>query len=117
CLLPAEVSDEISDHSNAMAAQSLTKFRNAISTLAFSEGESDKGGLISNYLSWKELVHTSYFDIPAFRRIVALSIGQAEGFMPTEAFLADPGFVRLSQWVADLGRSIEDGVATDVAGA
>jgi hypothetical protein len=114
CLLPAEVSDEITNHSNLMASQSLTKFRNAISTLAFSE-EEDKGGLITNYLSWKELVHTCYFDVPTFRQIVALSISQAEGFMPTEAFLRDPGFAGVGQWVADLGRRIETDPETGVA--
>lgn len=114
CLLPDEVSDEITVHSNAMASQSLAKFRNAISTLAFSE-EENKGGLITNYLSWKELVHTSYFDIAAFRKIVALAISQAEGFMPTEAFLRDPGFARVGQWVADLGRRIETDPETGVA--
>ncbi len=114
CLLPDEVSDQITDHSNSMAAQSLAKFRNAISTLAFSE-EENKGGLITNYLSWKELVHTSYFDIAGFRKIVALAISQAEGFMPTEAFLRDPGFARVGQWVADLGRRIETDPETGVA--
>ncbi len=106
CLLPDEVGREITDHSNAMAAQSLAKFRNAISTLAFSD-EDNKGGLITHYLSWKELVHTCYFDIARFRQIVALSISQAEGFMPTEAFLGEAGFARTAQWVADLGRRIE----------
>lgn len=107
CLLPQEVSDAISAHSNEMASQAIAKFRNAISTFAFAEGEDSKSGLISSYLSWKELVHTAYFDIPAFRRIVALSIGQAEGFMPTASFLQDANFARIGQWVADLGRRIE----------
>lgn len=117
CLLPAEVSDEITDHSNSMATQSLSKFRNAISTLAFSEGEDNKGGMISNYLSWKELVHTCYFDVPAFRKIVALSISQAEGFAPTVTFLHDPAFNPTALWVAALGRRVEEGLAADVAGA
>jgi hypothetical protein len=114
CLLPPEVSEEITDRSNSMATQSLTKFRNAISTLAFSD-EDNKGGVITNYLSWKELIHTCYFDVPSFRRIIALSISQAEGFMPTEAFLADPGFARTGQWVADLGRRVDIDPATGIA--
>ncbi|WP_333794393.1 hypothetical protein [Hyphomicrobium sp.] len=117
CLLPAEVSDAITDHSNAMAAQSLSKFRNAISTFAFSEGEAEKGGLISNYLSWKELVHTCYFDVPAFRKIVALAVSEAEGFAPTSAFLRDAAFARTAQWVAVLGQRAENGLAADIAGA
>lgn len=114
CLLPSEISEEITDRSNAMATQSLSKFRNAISTLAFSD-EDDKGGVITNYLSWKELVHTCYFDVAAFRKLIALSISQAEGFMPTESFLRDAGFARTGQWVADLGRRIEVDPETGVS--
>lgn len=114
CLLPAEVSDAITERSNSMATQSLSKFRNAISTLAFSD-EDNKGGVITNYLSWKELVHTCYFDIPSFRQIIALSIAQAEGFMPTAGFLRDPGFVNTGQWVADLGRKVEIDPASGTA--
>lgn len=107
CLLPAEVSDSISNHSNAMTAQSLTKFRNAISTLAFSEGEENKAGLVSSFLSWKELVHTCYFDVATFRKLIAQSIGQAEGFQPTEAFRRDGDFDRTAVWVASLGQRME----------
>lgn len=107
CLLPIEVSDAITDHSNGMATQSLFKFRNAISTFAFSEGEDSKAGMITNYLSWKELVHTCYFDVPAFRKIVAQSISQADGFMPTPAFKRDLEFDTTTRWVADLGRPIQ----------
>lgn len=106
CLLPAEISDQITDRSNSMATQSLYKFRNAISTLAFSD-EDNKGGVITNYLSWKELVHTCYFDVAAFRKLVALAISQAEGFMPTQALLHDGDFQRTGQWVADLGRKLD----------
>lgn len=115
CLLPQEVSDGITEHSNSMATQSLFKFRNAISTLAFSEGEDNKAGVISNYLSWKELVHTCYFDVAAFRKIVAQSISQADGFAATEAFLHDTDFDRTTQWVADLGRRLEGDPAAGIA--
>ncbi|HEX2842825.1 hypothetical protein [Hyphomicrobium sp.] len=107
CLLPDEVSNRISAHSNAMAAESIAKFRNAISTLAFAEGEDTKQGLISNYLSWKELVHTSYFDVPAFRKIVVRAISQAEDFQPTHAFTLDRDYDQVAVWLADLGRKIE----------
>jgi hypothetical protein len=106
CLLPIEVSDAITEHSNAMATQSLFKFRNAISTLAFAE-EDEKASMITKYLSWKELVHTCYFDVPAFRKIVAQSISQAEGFVPTEAFKRDAEFDITTRWVADLGRPMQ----------
>jgi hypothetical protein len=104
CILPTEVSDEISAHSNQVTAQSLAKFRNAISTLAFSEGEDTKAGVISNYLSWKELVHTCYFDVSEFRKIIAQAISRAEGFAATEEFKEDGDYDRTGRWLADLGR-------------
>jgi hypothetical protein len=107
CLLPVDVSDSISARSNAMASESIAKFRNAISTLAFAEGEDTKQGLITNYLSWKELVHTSYFDVPEFRKIIAAAIGQSEGFRPSLSFEIDTDYERVALWLADLGRKIE----------
>jgi hypothetical protein len=107
CMLPTEVSDQISAHSNAMAAQSIAKFRNAISTLAFAEGEDSKSGLIEKYLSWKELVHTSYFDAHEFRKIIVQAIAQAGGFRPTDSFRWDGDFDRTSIWIAELGKKVD----------
>jgi hypothetical protein len=107
CMLPIEVMDQISAHSNSMAAQSIAKFRNAISTLAFAEGEDTKSGVISNYLSWKELVHTSYFDAREFRAIVIQAIAQADGFRPTEEFIEDGDFERTAMWVSELGKPVD----------
>ncbi|AHB48946.1 hypothetical protein W911_11880 [Hyphomicrobium nitrativorans NL23] len=120
CILPEAVSDKISDHSNAMMAQSVSKFRSAISTLAFSESEDRKAGLVASYLSWKELVHTCYFDVDEFRRIVAHAISQSEGFAPTEAFRQDGSYAATESWVAALGRPLdpdmpETGLAVDGA--
>ena len=103
-LLPEKVSDQISDHSNTMMAQSVSKFRSAISTLAFSEAEDRKAGLVESYLSWKELVHTCYFDVPAFRKIVAFAISKAEGFAPTDALVRDPEYSQVVAWVEELDR-------------
>ena len=99
-ILPDAVGDQITNHSNLMASASLVKFRNAISTLAFSE-QDDKGSLITNYLSWKELVHTCYFDVPAFRAMVVLAISQSEGFAPTELFRRDQSYPVIAQWVSE----------------
>lgn len=110
--LPDRVANEISDHSNAMMAQSVAKFRNAIGSLAFSDGEEKKSSLIESYLSWKELVHTCYFDVAAFRKIVAHIISQSEGFAPTEAFVRDPDYADVSVWVEELKHKLKVDPAT-----
>ncbi|WP_439541710.1 hypothetical protein [Hyphomicrobium sp.] len=104
--LPADVADRISAHSNAMASQSIAKFREAISTLSYAEGEDARSKLISNYLTWNELVHTSYFEVPEFRKMVALAISQAPGFRPTENLLNDVEYQATVQWVAVLGQPV-----------
>lgn len=117
CLLPEQVSTQISDHSNAMMAQSVTKFRNAIGTLAFAEGEDKKSNLVESYLSWKELVHTCYFEIPGFRKIVAYAISQTPGFAPTETFAADSDYPQVTAWVEELGaqRNVDPATGLELA--
>jgi hypothetical protein len=100
--LPDEIGDKISDFSNGVTAKSLSKFRNAISTLAFSEGSQSKSGLISSYLTWKELIHTAYFEVPEFRKLMAQAIVQTEGFEATDRFKADPDFESSKKWLAAL---------------
>lgn len=107
CILPMDICNGISDHSNTVTAESLAKFRSAISSLAFPEGQDNIAGQITNYLSWKELVHTCYFDLKEFRAIVAQSISRADGFQPTEAFRHDPVYAQSAVWLSNLGRQPE----------
>jgi len=111
CILPMDICNGISDHSNKVTAESLAKFRSAISSLAFPEGQDNIAGQITNYLSWKELVHTCYFDLKEFRAIVAQSISRADGFRPTDAFGRDPVFEQSAVWIANLGQNPENGSA------
>jgi hypothetical protein len=96
--LPAQLGDKISDYSNQISFQSLAKFRNAISTLAFSESEEEDGGIITTYLTWRELIHTSYFDVPEFQDLVAYAIGQADSFAANTAFQAHPTHEQAARW-------------------
>jgi hypothetical protein len=114
CHLPGELGDKIADYTNQVTAQSLAKFRNAISTLAFSEGE-DKGGLISAYLTWKELIHATYFEVPEFRKLVAHAVSRAEGFKATESFKADPDYERAGRWLDAVEGRTEPAAAKPLA--
>jgi hypothetical protein len=107
CILPMDVCNGISDHSNTVTADSLAKFRSAISSLAFPESQDNITGQITNYLSWKELVHTCYFDLKDFRAIVAQSISRADGFQASDAFRRDPVYDRSAVWLSNLGRQPE----------
>ncbi len=97
--LPEGVANAITARSNEATAQSLEKFRNAISELAFSDGAQDKENAVFNYLTWKELVHTSYFEVPQFTKVVAAAISRDEGFKPTSQFAADPEKGEILGWL------------------
>lgn len=100
--LPVEVRDKITAYSNEISFQSLAKFRNAISTLAFAEGEASRADVLTTYLTWRELVHTAYFEVPEFRGLLAYAIGQADGFCAHAIFMADPDYRRAGNWYAAL---------------
>ena len=100
--LPGELANKISDYSNEISFKSLAKFRNAISTLAFATDDDGKEGLIMSYLTWRELIHTSYFEVPQFRKLLAYAIGQADGFAEADTFKADPDFDRATRWYGTL---------------
>ncbi len=100
--LPSELAAKISDYSNQISFQSLAKFRNAISTLAFSVDEEGNEGILATYLTWRELIHTAYFDVPEFRKLLAFAIGQADGFSEAEAFKADPAYEYTARWYGTL---------------
>jgi hypothetical protein len=98
--LPPEVGDKITDYSNQASFKSLTKFRNAISTLALSEAQDNSQSVISTYLTWRELIHTSYFEVPEFRKLLAFAIAQGDGFTATPGFAGDPDHERSARWFA-----------------
>ncbi len=112
--LPEGVANAITARSNEATTQSLEKFRNAISELAFSDGGQDKSNAVLNYLTWKELVHTSYFEVPGFRKLVAAAISQDEGFKPTSDFANDPEKAEILGWLNTVPSAVarEKDVAT-----
>ena len=100
--LPAAVADKVAAYSNAMAVQSIAKFRRAIGQLANIEPQHSAESAITTYFTWKELVHASYFDVPEFRKLVARAVSRADGFEPAPAFRAEPDFAHTGQWLAEV---------------
>jgi len=98
--LPESVGQPITAHSNRVTAQSLAKFRNAISELAFAEKSEDKSNAVLSYLTWEELVHTSYFEVPEFRALVTAAISDVDGFKPTAEFASNSDRSAALQWIA-----------------
>ncbi|MFA5948764.1 MAG: hypothetical protein WC807_00615 [Hyphomicrobium sp.] len=99
--LPTELGDLIASYSTSTAVETLAKFRKAITTLAFAEGET-KAGVLFTYFTWKELIHATYFDVPEFRKLVMLALSRTEGFQPKAKFVTDPDYVRTGGWLKAL---------------
>jgi hypothetical protein len=107
--LPPEVATRITDYANTATSASLAKFRNALSTIAMSEGRPPESGVVSNYLSWKELIHTTYFELPEFRRLFARSISDADGFAASPAFEAGADYARATGWLGQISTQAAPG--------
>ncbi len=82
----AELGKHITNYSNEIATQSLCKFRDAIGELAFYDGVEKKQQNVHSYLTWRELIHGSYFEIPQFRLMMAETVATVEGFKRRPAF-------------------------------
>ncbi len=102
--LPKGLGDVLTEHSNREMSLSLAKFRNALSDLAFSEPAERGAGGLARYLSWNELIHTSYFEVPVFRQLLARAIADVDGFAATPAFAADRAYARAGAWLETLDR-------------
>jgi hypothetical protein len=100
--LPTELGQELTEHANLAAARSVPKMRTAVQVLAFSEEERAKSDLLSEYLTWEELIHTSYFSVPRFRMLVAYAIAHSEGFRPSPAFKSHPDYELVARWYEEI---------------
>ena len=96
--LPIDLSREINEFSDREAAKSIPRLRSAIADLIQLSNVADPNKSVAEYLTWNELVHTSYFSIPRFRKLVYFIIAHSEGFKPTQAFLDDPDYPLAARW-------------------
>jgi hypothetical protein len=100
--LPDQLSEEISALSNNAASVAVSKFRSLITQLALSQEKEMKSFFFSEYLTWDELIHTSYFSVPHFRMLVAYAIANSEGFRPSAAFKNDPDYNLVAGWYEEI---------------
>ena len=101
--LPEDISWLLTHKANEATAQSIEKFRNAISKLAFSlSPEKDPKKMVSEYITWNELIHNVYFKIPAFRKLVCYAIAHSPGFLPSEKLKIDPEYKKLGGWLEEI---------------
>lgn len=90
--LPMEIARGIETTSDRAIGTAIPKFRNIIESLTAAETSDATSNVIADYLTWQELIHTSYFDHDDFVKLVAFALCRTDGFRPTQAFASDPAF-------------------------
>jgi hypothetical protein len=100
--LPQPIADEMSTVSDRDAAASLSRFRRTLNDFAFSESGPNKADALGQYLSFNELVHTAYFRVPRFRKLVCYALARSPGFRASAAFKSDPDFPLLARWLDEM---------------
>ncbi len=104
--LPAELGQQITGYSNGIAIHSLEKFRNAIGELAFSDGrQKDSQHDVYSYLTWRELIHSSYFEVPQFRWLLAEAIASTGAFKRSADFDDSDAVREAASWLSDVDTS------------
>lgn len=105
--LPSAVGEPIAIHSNQAMSHAIEKIRNSISEFALHEGTDGQIGSVLNYLTWQELIHTSYFEVPEFRVLLARAISESEGFEPSTAFRSRPDYKDVETWLRTIESSVK----------
>lgn len=87
--LPAEIADGIEAASDRAIGTAIPKFRNVVESLTAAETTEATSNVVADYLTWQELIHTSYFEHESFVKLVAFALCQTDGFRPTPSFSSD----------------------------
>lgn len=96
--LPTEIAHLISKFSDDEAIKVLPRLRGVLKDMALAEGGAANPDLITEYLSGYELIHTSYFRLPEFRKLIACIIANGDGYRRSPALLAEPDYETLEAW-------------------
>lgn len=97
--LPPALSAEVTRMSDAAAAAALGTIRTRARELMAADNILER---LNRYLTWEELVHTTYFNSPLFLLLLAYAISLADGFLATPLLSNDPHHAQLSGWYAEI---------------
>lgn len=101
--LPEAVASKIAKYSERHAAETLSKARELLGMTATATNIGDIGRDLSQQLSWKELIHTSYFEIEEFVALLAAALRQAGLSAAKAAHVASAlGGDLTQEWLKDI---------------
>ena len=100
--LPDPLGPDLQATSDAAVSKAVPKFRSALGSFTAAKSSQEKSDMLSEYLTWEELIHTSYFNSPQFRKLMAYALAQSDGFHASEAFRCDEDFELIASLYAQL---------------
>jgi len=101
--LPKTVADRIANMSEGQASETLRRARQLLGMSTDSNAMGDIGSDLSAQLTWKELIHTCYFDIDEFVRVLAAGL-RAGGVPPARSFKGSTADA--DTWLADINAPV-----------
>ncbi|MEZ5892106.1 MAG: hypothetical protein R3C58_03035 [Parvularculaceae bacterium] len=96
--LPEAPSKAVHDFANRYAADLVAKGRQLLGFAQLGLTNEELLRQITETVTWNELIHTAYFEVDEFVKLLAYSIIQKCELEPSDAFLADPDYARVKEW-------------------
>jgi hypothetical protein len=91
-LVPEEIEATLTAFSDRNAVKTLASVRHVLGMDPGTQNKRDIAVLITKQMSWHELIHTAYFDVDEFAKLIAYALHKA-GLAPlSQRSKSDPGF-------------------------
>ena len=78
--LPTELGDLVAARSNEAAVETIARLRNMLSELTIIEDVGNRNQSLLAILSWQELIHMVYFEVPEIRSVIVAALASKDGF-------------------------------------
>ncbi len=98
-VLPDRIADQITQYTEGYALETLRRLRRFLGDGGKQLGSLDADAL-SEQVSWQELIHTSYFDIDDFAKLMAVALIERGVCEPTDEFKNGPDYQQLRDELA-----------------
>jgi len=100
--LPKYIEDAIREAADSAASNTISQLRRRIAILISSIGGHDELDSGSHFLTWDELIHTSYFRAEEMRMLLFTAINKSLGFAATERLAQSRYAPRLGDWLTSI---------------
>lgn len=100
--LPEAPSKAVHDYSNLYAASLVEKGRQVLGLAQMGVSNDELLRQLTETVTWNELIHTAYFEVDEFIKLLAYAITEQTSLTPSQAFLADADYARVGEWYAEI---------------